>query len=391
MPLRLLKLGERAQLLALGLVTLSGLALGSACAGKKFTAQPGSSESGNGSGGANAGGDGTGEAGASGSAEGGSSGASAGENGGDGASAGSAGKPPVACDCRAGEYCQDGTVNCRKCADFSRLEFGTAQKLNTLAQTPQNAERFARPAGNVGSQLFYVSGAPDKAKILYAAAPMSGVGVPVTLLTQVESGPLLVNGYTDQNLFFDRLQAGGRKLMMASWSAPAIVMNEAFVPEPINASGVDDYSIAISPGTGHVYWMSTRSGKPELFWLPTSMSPPPDPAVLDLKIKAGKNECPRSGDDATPWVNTAGSVLFFRNPSVNDNCQANDAGATDLFAAPLNSDGTVKAAATALSSLNVTGGASRETDPSLSPDSCTIYFATDNGSGDFDLYKAQRK
>ena len=49
------------------------------------------------------------------------------------------------------------------------------------------------------------------------------------------------------------------------------------------------------------------------------------------------------------------------------------------------------AAATALASLNNTGGMSSETDPSLSPDACTIYFASDNGTGDFDLYKAPRK
>ncbi|HEY3255268.1 MAG TPA: hypothetical protein VGJ91_15020, partial [Polyangiaceae bacterium] len=114
------------------------------------------------------------------------------------------------------------------------------------------------------------------------------------------------------------------------------------------------------------------------------------PAPLDLKIKVGSKECARSGDDATPWVNLAGTLLLFRNPSLNDNCEPNDSGAPDLFAASLSSEGKPKAAAIPLESLNTTGGMSRESDPSLTPDSCFVYFASDNGTGDFDLYKAPR-
>jgi len=386
MRCRLFKPGQPARLLALGVGTLGLLAPNVDCGGEKFTASDGSS----GSGGAGTGGDPSGEAGESGSPEEGQGGAANVGNGGNTANAGSAGKPPVVCDCRAGEYCQDGTINCRKCADFARFEFGPARKLTTLAQSPQSIERFARPAGT-GSQLFYVSGPADKAKILYAASPVSGVGVQLTLGTEVESGPLLASGFAEKkNLFFDRRQTGGRKLMMVNWSPPDVLADEALVPEPINLPDVDDYSIAISPDTGHVYWMSTRNGRPELLWQPTRMSDPPEPSVFELKVKAGKAECARSGEDATPWVNLAGTLLLFSNPSVNDRCEANDSGASDLFAAPLNEDGTAKSAATALASLNNTGGMSRETDASLSTDSCTIYFASDNGTGDFDLYKAQR-
>jgi len=177
---------------------------------------------------------------------------------------------------------------------------------------------------------------------------------------------------------------------MAVWTAPALLTNDVLVPEPINSVGSDDYSIAISPNTGHVYWMSTRNGSAELLVQATSMTPPPAPAVLELKVKAGTAECARSGDDATPWVNLAGTLLLFSNPSLNENCEANDSGASDLFAAPLDKDGAPLAAATALASLNHTGGVSRETDPSLSSDACYIYFASDNGMEDFDLYKAQR-
>ena len=43
-----------------------------------------------------------------------------------------------------------------------------------------------------------------------------------------------------------------------------------------------------------------------------------------------------------------------------------------------------------LSSLNVIGGGSNETDPSFSADACVIYYASDSGSTDFDIYRATR-
>ena len=389
MRLRLFKLSERTRLLALGLSTLCWLALDASCSGQAFTA----SDAPGGSGGA--GGASHGEAGAS-DSEAGASSSEAGEGGtggtsegGGGAtsSAGSAGKPPVGCDCAAAEYCQDGANKCRKCADFSRLEFGTAQKL--LAQNAGSIERFARLTGS-GSALFYVSGAADKSKILYTSSPASGSGTEVTRPAVVESGPLFVRGFVDgQNLFFDRLEESGRrKLHMALWTPPATLANDVPV-DSLNGPDADDYSIAIST-TKHVYWMSTRNHAPELLWQATGMDAPP-PAVLDLKLKVGAAECARSGEDATPWVNLAGTLLLFRNPSLNDSCEVNDSGATDLFAVQLNSDGVPTAAATALASLNKTGGMSKETDPSLSADACTVYFASDNGTDDFDLYKAPRK
>lgn len=391
MRFRLFKPGRRSRLLALGFGSLAWFGFGAGCSGKPFTTAGTAGANSAGSAGNSAGtsSDSGGEAGDIGTEEGGSGAVSNGGSAGTKQNGGSAGKPATGCDCKAGQYCQDGANRCRECADFSRVEFGTPQKLTTLAQSQGSIERFARPTGN-GSALFYVSGALDESKILYTSSPMSSIGTPVTGLTQIESGPLYVPGFAEQNLFFDRVQPGGRKLRMALWSATGGLTKDVLAPEPINTAGSEDYSIAISPNTGHVYWMSTRNGAPELLWQPTNMSAPPAPAVLDLKVKAGTAECPRSGDDATPWVNNAGTVLLFRNPSVNDNCEPNDSGATDMFAASLNDDGTPKAAAIALASLNNTGGSSQETDPTLSNDACTLYFASDRGSGDFDLYKASR-
>jgi len=382
MRFRLSELARRAKLPPIGLGTLLFLAWLSGCGGKEFKADGGSSSAGS----ATSGNAGTAsDAGEGGNAEGGSSGSA---NGGRGGSAGSAGKPATGCDCGAGTYCQDGTGDCISCSNFARFTFKAPQKLTSLGQAAVS-ERFPR-VGAESPSLFYVLGDADNAKIQYAAAPVSSTGIALSATGRVESGPLFVTGFADQNLFFDRRDGDNRKLRKAKWLAPARITGDVPFDEPLNAPGFDDYSIAISPGTGHVYWMSTRNGEAELIWQATSLEAPPDPEVLDLKVKAGKSECPRTGDDATPWVNVAGTLLLFRNPSVAEGCAENDSGAFDLFAVSLDADGRAKGTAVPLTSLNNTGGSASETDPSLSSDACTIYFASNSETGDYDLYKAQR-
>jgi WD40-like Beta Propeller Repeat len=309
--------------------------------------------------------------------------------GGNRATAGAGGKPGTSCDCTAGNYCQDGTNKCRSCTDFSQVSFRAPEKLTTLAQTALSSERFPRVADDA-SALFFSVNAAGKQRIFYTASPLSGGGTAVSDAGQQDTGPLLAPGFADQNFFFERLDAltGKRKLMMAGWSGTTL-SGTLLAPQPINMPGTDDYSVAVAAKAKRLYWMSTRSGKPELLFYGTSSGAPP-PAPFDVKTKAGANTCSRSGDDATPWVDLAGTVLLFRSESVDDNCQVNDSGAFDLFAVPLNKDGAAAAVAIPLSSLNNTGGMSTETDPSLSTDACILYFASDNGTGDFDVYRALR-
>ena len=158
----------------------------------------------------------------------------------------------------------------------------------------------------------------------------------------------------------------------------------ALAPMPINVTGFDDYSIAVAAGAGRAYWMSTRSGEPRLYW-EALLGP-----ASTFNVKVGPNGCARTGADATPWVDLAGTVLLFRSESVNDHCELNDSGAYDLFAVPLDKTGQAATNATALASLNNTGGISNETDPSLSQDACFIFFASDSGTGNYDLYRAAR-
>lgn len=364
------------------------------CGGQEFSATRGT-ESRAGSGGDTAGdspsvaGDGTNPF--LGGSGGGTAGRAGGGAGGQASLSGSGGKPATGCDCSAGSYCQDGTTKCRLCTDFLRFEFAVPQKLTTLSQATLSVERFPRLADANGG-LFYVVGDAGKESLWYAPTPVSGIGAQVSQTGRFESGPLFAPGFADQNFFFDRrdLTTGKRKLMMANWSGVDLSPGSAvLVPAPLNADA-DDYSVAIAPQARRAYWMSTRSGQPELLWTAMSAGTANPPAVLDLSVKAGATTCPRLGDDATPWVNLDGTVLLFRSQSVNENCESNDSGAYDLFAVPISKTGIAAGTAITLSSLNQIGGVSTETDPSLSLDSCFIYFASNNASRDFDLYRAAR-
>ncbi len=322
-----------------------------------------------------------------------SGGGTAGMNGGGAAGAGAGGKPSTSCNCPAtGSYCQDGTKTCRSCADFSSLEFSAPERLAALTQSQTSNERFPRPA-SAGSDLFYRAGADASPTVWYSAAPVSGTGRPLLASTGADSGPLYAPKFSaPQNFFFDRVDVatGQRQIMAGTW-LEAVLSNVLVAPAPLNAAG-GDFSVAIAADVRRAYWMSGRFKKamPDLIWA-TFGSSATEPAPLGLEVQAGAGTCPRSGDDATPWVNAAGTLLLFRNPSVNDRCEPSDSGAYDLYAAPLAKDGTPLQPGVALSALNTTGGVRSESDPSLSVDLCTIYFASDNGKGNFDLYRASRK
>ena len=328
-------------------------------------------------------------AGAGGSATAGASAGGRGGMGAAGASAGSGGKPAGICDCAAGSYCQAGTKTCRPCTDFSVLSFAAPEKLATLSQTGNH--RFPRPA-SAGSDLFYRLGKDGNSSLWYAPAPISGVGRPLLAAAGVDSGPLLASN-PPQNFYFDQVEAmtNLRQIMYGTWSTGALTKVDS-APAPLN-SGSGDFSVAIAERPGRAYWMSSRNQKPapELLWA-TLAAGDTTPAVLDIKVKAGESsKCPRQGDDATPWVNAEGTLLLFRSESVDEKCTVNDGGAYDLFAVSLSAEGAPLAPAIPLSSLNNTGGMSSETDPALSQDSCTIYFASDHDrAGDFDLYSAAR-
>jgi hypothetical protein len=336
-----------------------------------------------------------GELSSAGGENGGSPGGGGDENGGSadtGGSAGTGGKPATSCDCAAGSYCQDGTKVCRMCSDFSVLSFAAPDKLAAISQSQAGNERFPR-AASAGTDLFYRAGLDGKPSIWYAATPVSGIGRALFAAIGSDSGPLFAPNFSPpQNFFFDRVDSttGLRQIMYGTWANGVLSDTPKAAPAPINGA-TGDFSVAIAADVHRAYWMRARDKTTfDLVW-GTFGTNAIMPAVLNLEVQVGAGkQCARLGDDATPWVNAAGTLLLFRSESMDDACQPNDSGAYDLFASPLGKDGLPLTPGTPLSNLNNTGGMSNETDASLSQDSCTVYFASDGGKGDFDLYRAAR-
>jgi hypothetical protein len=322
------------------------------------------------------------DAGSGGAGEGGSSGA-----GMAGSSAGGAGKPSTTCACKAGEYCLEGTTTCRSCSSFERIHFGEAEELSTLSHAPGTSSRFPRYGGSP-SALFYTTSVMFSRQLWFTGSAMSGLGTIVSLPTSSDAAAVLAPGFVvQQNLFFDRADmSGNRKIWMANWDGK-LLSDEQLVPAPINVLGADDYSFAVAPNAERVYWMSSRNNEVRLLSHSNASSGGAQPSPLDLKI----GNCDAVlGNDATPWVDLNGTVLLFRSQSVNETCALSDSGAYDLFAVGLGKDGKTSTQVVPLASLNKTGGKSTETDPSLTPDLCTVYYASENGGGIYSLYRAQR-
>jgi hypothetical protein len=118
-----------------------------------------------------------------------------------------------------------------------------------------------------------------------------------------------------------------------------------------------------------------------------------DPVGIEIPKRVGSGTCPLSGSDATPWVTPDGRRMLLRAFPFDEMCQPRESSATDLFVVPLEPS-TGMPIAPALLLANVNGEGTTETDPSLSPDLCTLYFASDAGSAgnpDFKLFRARRQ
>ncbi|HEX6275799.1 MAG TPA: hypothetical protein VFZ53_22310 [Polyangiaceae bacterium] len=349
------------------LPTLLAAVFAFGCTSKEFQ--------GGGSSGAPSGGS-AGSAGAAGSGAGGRGGAGGNVTG------GSAGTP--GCTCAPTEYCRGG--ECLACAELSSLDFGPPE---LLLDDPQMPLRFPRPADTPGS-LFYRAGAEGMARIFHTPnTSMLGALAGNPDVTQ-QSGALFVaaldRGY---NVIFDEINQGTRTARAASWNG-ATLGSQMEMPPPLSPGGFEDYSVAAATASGRLFWMSSRDLERRLR---TGVVETGDgvAVTLDVPKRAGSGTCEWFGNDATPWVTPDGRRMLFRSFPLDDACQPLDSDTTDLFVVPLEPmSGTPSSDAIALASLNEVGFT--DTDPSLSPDLCTLYFASDRGSpSDFKLYRARRR
>ena len=367
----------RCRSLSAGLVVVAALG----CSGKKFTAK-----------GAEAGDGGTAGSGMGGTTPtGGTSGDAGTGTGGSGGMAGtdpSGGSGGMPCTCPPTRYCRNG--ECLACDELSLLDFGAPE---LLLDHPSASIRFPR-TGDTPDSLFFRAGDEGAGQLWYTANTREPGAFVGNAAANQQSGALYVGGLDSRfNLIFDETSNGARNVRGATWDGTSLTPTIA-LPSPLGGSNWEEYSPAAATGvTRRLYWMSTRD--PPDIRIRTGELDSGDqiPVTIDIPKRLGSGTCPLVGSDATPWVTPDGRRMFLRAYAFDDTCQPLEAGATDLFVVPLEpSTGMPSQPAAQLASVSAVG--STETDPSLSPDLCTLYFASDVGSAgspDFKLFRAPRR
>ncbi|HEX2870679.1 MAG TPA: hypothetical protein VHP33_05470 [Polyangiaceae bacterium] len=372
-------------------VALLGL---SSCSGAEFTSGAGSagksSTAGSAPGGTANGGD-AGETNSGGAPDPGGSGGSGGAVA--GGSGGSGGSVISGCDCDPGQYCRDGTADCRDCAELNRLNFSTPQRLATVSDNGQGSH-FPR-VGSTNTDLLYLF---EGTGLRYTADASTSAGNTVQTSLATDSGPLLlaaeVTGIPSMtleafNFVFDRVVAGKRSLYAGQWTNG--LQSSERVPAPYNGTG-NDYSMAIATkptadGVARAFWMTTRGA--------TSMQPAAlitarigasePPAPVDLAI--GQADCVTTDADLAPWVTSNGKTLLVSHPRLDANCKATGQG-KDIYTALLQpASGEPTAPAVPMNDVN---SPMNDVEPSFSADMCDLYFASDR-DGKYALYRAHRR
>ena len=366
----------------------------SSCSGAEFTgggAAGKSNTAGSASGGTDSGGD-AGETSSGGTPDpGGSSGSGGSVSGGSGGSGGSA---PGGCDCGPGEYCRDGTADCRPCAELNRLNFSTPQRLATVSDNGQGSH-FPR-VGSTATDLLYRF---EGTGLRYTADASTSAGNTVQTSLATDSGPLLlasgVSGLPSMDLLtfnfvFDRLDGEKRSLFAAQWNGGALETTER-VPAPYNGTG-NDYSLAIATnptadGVARAFWMTDRGAATmQPAALITARIGANEPAA-PVKLGIGQVDCLASDADLAPWVTSNGKTLLVSHARLDASCKATAQG-KDIYVALLQpATGLPTAAALPMSDVN---SPMNDVEPSFSADMCDLYFASDR-DGKYALYRAHRR
>lgn len=287
-----------------------------------------------------------------------------------------------------GHYCTQAGV-CRDCSDLSTVAFRPPQKLPVSTLLDDRFPRRAESGGGMyfrsGDNIVFVSDPTN------GAAPPTQLPAPVNSGGQVASGPLNVSGMfgIDRNFVWDRTEAGpGTKRSLSAMTVAGAQLPAGdflLLPPPFNGNtGSSDYSVAIASDAPRFWWMTDRSGEAKL------VTGRADAAsnVTEVELTIAPDGCSRIGNDATLWSTPAGDIVLFRAIELAPGSCTPVDDVHDLHLAVMGSDGKPLAEAVPLRDVNING--SDETDPSLSPDLCELYFARDT-NGDYELFRAERR
>ncbi|AUX29517.1 MULTISPECIES: hypothetical protein [Sorangium] len=355
-----------------GIFSLAALWGAPGC-GEPFTAAEASDASSSSSGGGGGGGDGGG--GGAGAAT--SSSSSAGGGGEGGCAA-----------CKAGEFCT-ASETCVRCADRgAALSFGAPTTIEVEGSKPAFPRVREEPGeGAVTQRLVYVAtfGSSDAQIATATGRPWTAgevVASPVVNSPQSESGPLLLPvdapspraDFPKGSLLFDRLLAGPGSLPVL------LVADElgAIRAETFDALNMDggSHSVAVAHGVQpYRYWFMNKhqDGGAITSRLLTTLADGAEVQELHIVLPG---DCPAQGDDLAPWVTPDGSLLFFQAPySARGDCA--QASVLRSFYVRLGADGLPVPGEKAKMLLASLKPEIAVMTPSLSPDECTLYVASD--------------
>lgn len=313
-----------------------------------------------------------------------------GSSSGGSSSGGTAGSTGCPAECDQGEYCDEDTSKCARCdAVGAGLRFGPPTRL-PLSNSAGVDDRFPRVSDD--QTLWYTRGDGDGSyAVVKLEKPYTG---PPTVVYQNGSG-YVPRGIDGEGLTFEaafdlKESVGTRKLIGVAAdqsTSPLGSLNQG------NGAGVTtlDYSIAV--GNGRVWWMSDRlvvgeaggphlhTGQPGIVF---------NIAHVPLVLQDG---CRAQGRDLTPWVGKLGNLLFFAAQplSSNGDCVVSiDGSPRDLYWTLVDNTGQQMGLA---QRLDISDPILDDTEPSLSPDLCTIMFSrTENAASEtHDIYTATRR
>ncbi|MGK3990715.1 hypothetical protein WME99_47150 [Sorangium sp. So ce136] len=304
--------------------------------------------------------------------------------------------------CKEGEFCT-ASETCVRCADRGGLlSFGTPAEIEVEGTSPA-FPRVRAEAGDDGAtqRLVYVAGFGSDRQIATATGRPWTTGAVVSSAMvnspQSESGPLLLpvdafsprEGFAMGSLLFDRVLAGPGSLRQL-FVADALEATAAETFGPLNMDG-GSHSVAVAHAARpYRYWFMSEQQDDggTTHRLVTKRAHDAEAQALGITLPGG---CPAQGEDLAPWVTPDGSVLFFQAPySPRGNCA--QASVLRSFYVKLGPDGLPADAQPARMLLSNLPPTVAVMTPSLSPDECTLYLASNlDTDGKQRLYAASRR
>lgn len=311
----------------------------------------------------------------------------------DGGREAAAGDGGAACvewkQCGAGEYCVQG--RCQRCSDLESISApGDLVFAEPEPLTPTNADaglyflRYPRIFGEppqltytrdyFGGQLWFTEDFGQS-----AGAPMTGE---LDVVDAGENGGLKVDwvlpgSLSGLNFFFNRnehSEGGGLRVELygAVIDAAGTATRVVRLPAPFNGPlGGARSSYALALSRAHAFWTINNDGSLDVHTFSMKLGAE-TPTEIQFELPGG---CVLGEFEYGLWAAPDAPWLFFSARERNAGCKTLAAEPFDVFAVKLNDAGLPDGPAVSVAGVSQPGVL--DMDPSLSPDACWLYFASD--------------